>query len=182
MPRTVNAALLAALSSDSFEMAHLIFLDVGSGIYLTDHASDITYIDLYQASDHLIEVGNTTETQDLKVNTINIGLSGVDQTYISIFLQSNWINKPATIRQVVINNGAIVGSPLTLFQGQITKFSVSENNRTSKVTVSIASHWADFEKKAGRLTNNTSQQYFFPLDVGFQYAAATVKDLKWGRE
>ena len=45
----------------------------------------------------------------------------------------------------------------------------------------MASHWADFEKKAGRFSNNNSQQYFFSGDVGFEYAANTVKDLKWGR-
>ena len=43
MPRNVDATMKAALALDSFRMAHLIFLDVSSGLYLTDYASDISY-------------------------------------------------------------------------------------------------------------------------------------------
>lgn len=182
MPRVINPSLVSALSEDSFQLAHLIFLDVGGGIYITDNAFDINYVDLYLASDQLIQIGSPSESRDLRVNTLNLGFSGVDQTYISLFLQSDWINRQARIQKVVIEDGAVVGAPLVVFDGQITKFQVSESSRGSDITVAIASHWADFEKKAGRLTNNVSQQYFFPDDVGFEYAASTIKDLKWGRE
>lgn len=179
MPRTVSPDLIAALSGDSFQIAHLIFLDVGDGIYITDNAYDISG---YTASGHVIEVGSPTETRDLRVNTLNIGLSGVDQAYISLFLQSDWINRRASVQKAVISGSSIVGAPLTVFEGQITRFQINESDRGSDITVAIASHWADFERKAGRLTNNVTQQYFFPDDVGFEYSANTVKDIKWGRE
>lgn len=178
MPRTVSQDLINALAGDSFQIAHLIFLDVGDGIYITDNAYDISG---YTASGHLMEVGSPTETRDLRVNTLNIGLSGVDQAYISIFLQSDWINRRARVQKAVIEGSSIVGSPLTVFDGQITNFQISESDNGSDVTVAIASHWADFNKKAGRLTNNVTQQYFFPNDLGFEYSANTVQDIKWGR-
>jgi hypothetical protein len=53
--------------------------------------------------------------------------------------------------------------------------------RTSIIDLACASHWADFERKAGRLTNINSQQYFFPADTGFRYAANSIKDIKWGK-
>jgi hypothetical protein len=53
--------------------------------------------------------------------------------------------------------------------------------KISAVGLSIVSHWADFEKKNGRKTNNTSQQRFFSTDVGMDFASQTVQDIKWGR-
>jgi hypothetical protein len=47
--------------------------------------------------------------------------------------------------------------------------------------LTIVSHWADFEKKSGRQTNNNSQQRFFNTDVGMDFASQTVLDIKWGR-
>jgi hypothetical protein len=182
MPRTVNPDLVGALAGDSFQIAHLIFLNIGGGIYITDNAYDVSYVDTYTASDHLIEIGSPTETRDLRVNTLNIGLSGVDQAYISLFLQSDWLNRQARVQKVVIDGSSVVGAPLTVFEGQITRFQISESDRGSDITVAIASHWADFDRKAGRLTNNVTQQYFFPNDIGFEYSANTVKDIKWGRK
>ena len=43
------------------------------------------------------------------------------------------------------------------------------------------SHWADFEKKSGRKTNNTSQQRFFSADKGMEFSSENVLDIKWGR-
>lgn len=182
MPRTVNPSLISALSSDSFQIAHLIFLDIGSGIYITDNAYDVSYVDTYTASAHLMSVGSPTETRDVRVNTLNISLSGVDQSYISLFLQSDWINKRARVQKVVVDGSSVTGSPLTVFDGQITQFQISESQGGSTLTVAIASHWADFSRKAGRLTNNESQQHVFPNDLGFEYSSSTVKDLKWGRK
>jgi len=50
------------------------------------------------------------------------------------------------------------------------------------LTVEIASHWKDFEKENGRRTNHNTQQLYFDGDLGFEFAAKTIKDLKWGRE
>jgi hypothetical protein len=69
-----------------------------------------------------------------------------------------------------------------VFNGQITKWQIVENRGRSGVRLSVASHWADFEKLGGRLTNNSSQQFYFPNDLGFEYAANTIRDIKWGRE
>ena len=53
--------------------------------------------------------------------------------------------------------------------------------KNSTVGLSIVSHWADFEKKNGRKTNNTSQKRFFSTDVGMDFSSQTVLDIKWGR-
>ena len=50
------------------------------------------------------------------------------------------------------------------------------------IIYTIVSHWADFDKVNGRKTNPNSQQKFFSTDVGMEFSALTVQDIKWGRE
>ena len=70
------------------------------------------------------------------------------------------------------------------FQTDVEKkdsYEISETVNTSAVGLSIVSNWADFEKKNGRKTNNTSQQRFFTGAVGMDFASQTVQDITWGR-
>ncbi len=183
MPRGLDSSLITELAKDGFDLCNLIFIDVGSGVYLTDYAHDISYSgDTYDSSDHLISVGSPRESRDLRVNTLSVALSGVEQTYISLFLQNDFVNRQVLIYKAAISAGSIVGAPMTLFDGRLTRFEVRESDTRSEIVLEVASHWADFEKTAGRLTNNNSQQFFFSGDIGFEYAANTVRDLKWGRK
>ena len=70
---------------------------------------------------------------------------------------------------------------ITAFTGQITGFSVEEDDGESEMEVKIASDWKDFEKAEGRWTNDGSQHRFFPSDDGFQYTDDADRDLTWGR-
>ena len=184
MPRNVNATMLAALQGDGFRMAHLIYLGVGSGLYLTDYASDIVSGgNTYQATGYLLEVGNPSESRDLRVNQLGVQFSGVGLAYQGIFQSNDWINSEGTVWKVVMSDaGAIVGAPLIVFSGQITNWQFTEGGENSEVIVSLSSHWADFQKKQGRLTNSNSQQFYFAGDLGFEYAAHTVRDIKWGKK
>ncbi len=64
---------------------------------------------------------------------------------------------------------------------RIENFNVEEDDNSSTVSISVASHWADFEKQKGRKTNTGSQKLHFPNDVGFDYASQAIQDIKWGR-
>jgi hypothetical protein len=79
------------------------------------------------------------------------------------------------------DSNTLIADPFLLYKGNIESFNISETEKDSAVGLSIVSHWADFEKKNGRKTNNTSQQRFFSTDVGMDFASQTVQDIKWGR-
>lgn len=183
MARSIHADVITELAKDSFNLCHLIELGFSTPVRLTDYAHDISWSgDNYLAYDGLLGVASPQETQELRVGTVNVTVSGVDQTFISIFLGQNWINRSAKISRAVLDDtGTVIGSPIVVFSGQIAQYQIDESDDKSSVTIGIASHWADFDKKAGRFTNNNSQQYYFPGDLGFEYAANTVKDLRWGR-
>lgn len=184
MPRGLDSSLITELAKDDFNLCSLLFMDIGNGIRLTDYAHDITYSsNTYSASDHLLSIGAPKETRDLRVNTLTVTLSGVEQTYITLMLTNDYVNRPVQFYKAAISaSGAIIGSPMLAFDGRMTRFEIREGSGTSEVSIEVASHWADFEKKAGRRTNTNSHQRFFPSDKGFDFAAKTVRDLRWGKK
>ncbi len=184
MPRGLTTQVKAELATNDFTMAHLIKMDFStSAVYYTDYISDLSSQgQSYSSIGNFLDIASPQETQELKVGTINITLSGVEQSFISAFLTNQWMNRQVLISRALINSaGGIIPNPFKIFDGYMTQFQVDESGDKSDVTVAVSSHWADFDKKAGRHTNNNSQQYYFSGDKGFEYASSIVKDLKWGR-
>jgi hypothetical protein len=184
MTRLIDSATIAELAKDDFNLATLIRFDFSSVLYLTDWDRDISALSAtWNSSPHFLGVGDVKETSDLRVNTVDITLSGVEQSYVSLFLSQNYIDVPAKIyRAVLDDNDVVIGSPILVFNGVITNYDIQDSKSESTVTVQIASHWKDFEKENGRKTNDNSQKIYFPNDEGFEFAAKTIKDLKWGRK
>ena len=184
MTRTIDAATLAELEKDDFNLATLIKLEFDTPIYITDWDRNLSILSsVWTSSSHFLSVGEVTETSELRVNTLNLTLSGVEQSYVSAFLTSNYIDKPIQIYRAVLDDlDAIIGEPILVFDGLMTGYNIDDTDNSSKVTVNCASHWKDFEKENGRKTNDNSQKIHFPNDEGFEFAAKTIKDLKWGRK
>ena len=98
-------------------------------------------------------------------------------------MNENVVNDAVTIfRGLLADDNSIIADPFLLYSGNIESFSVNESETDSVVNLGVVSHWADFDKKNGRKTNNTSQQRFFSTDVGMNFSSETVQDVKWGRE
>jgi hypothetical protein len=180
--RTLNASTLSALQGDNLNLATLIQLDFDTTIRLTDWARSISYGgNTYASSVHLIEYGEFSESSDLRINSVNLKLSAVEQTYVSLFLNSHYIDTRARIWRAVLNSSdAIIGDPILVYDGRISGYTITDNDSDSVIDVDIASHWKDFELINGRKTNNNVQQLHFAGDLGFEFAAVTQKDIKWG--
>jgi hypothetical protein len=187
MSRSLTIAIKNELSQNKIKPVHLITINFDTPVNLTDCSfpltSDISGGSVtYLASDFILGVSNFTEEVDITKSTLNIGLSGADQTFISTVLNEPVINDEVIVyRGLLDNNNALIDDPFLLYKGNIENFSISETDKDSQVNLTIVSHWADFDKKNGRKTNNTSQQRFFSTDVGMDFASQTVLDIKWGR-
>jgi len=184
MTRSINAQTLSAISGDNFNLATLIHFDFSTDVRITDWARNITAIgNTWTSSGNFLDIDAVTETGELQVNNLNITLSAVEQTYVSIFLAQNYLDIPCNIYRVVLDNtDSVIGAPINIFTGLITGYSIEDSGESSSITVALASHWKDFEKENGRRTNHNSQQLHFAGDEGFEFAAKTIKDLKWGRK
>jgi len=183
MARSLNASVVSEIAKDSVTMCHLLYMGLSTAQYMTDAAFDIDYSsNTYTSSSYLLSMGAVEESSDVRVGSISIDLSSVSQAFTSIFLTYPYIGKQVIIRRAFLDStGSIIGEPVVIYDGRIDGFDMNESQTESTISVSVASHWSDFEKKAGRYTNTNSQELFFSGDKGFEFAAFSVKDLKWGR-
>jgi len=187
MTRSLTTAIKNELATNDIRPVHLITIGFGTPINITDCSFDLTSSVsgssvTYSASDFIMGVSNHTEETDITKSSVSISLSGAAQTFISVVLNENVINDSVTIfRGLLADDNTLIADPFLLYKGNIESFEIQEGEKDSTVALSIVSHWADFEKKNGRKTNNTSQQRFFSTDVGMDFSSQTVQDIKWGR-
>jgi len=183
MTRTLDSATQAALAGDNFNVATLVQLDFSTIIRLTDWNRNITaFSTTFVSSPDLTSTPGVTENSELRVNTTEIEFGGESQTYAALFLNNDYINVRGQVWKALMNSSeSIIGTPILFFDGRINNYAIEDNDDTSRIGVSLASHWQDFQLKKGRLTNSNSQKLYFTDDKGFDYAHETRKDIKWGK-
>ena len=187
MTRSLTTAVKNELATDDIRPVHLITIGFGTPVNITDCSFPLTSSVsgssvTYSSSDFILGISNFTEETDITKTSINLTLSGADQTFISTCLNENVVNDSVDIFRGFLNDSnALIADPFLLYSGQIDTFAINENKNESTVQIQLVSHWADFDKTNGRKTNNTSQQRFFSTDVGMNFSSQTVQDIKWGR-
>ena len=187
MTRSLTTAVKTELATNDIRPVHLITLGFATPVNITDCSFSLTSSVsgssvTYSASDFILGITNHTEETDITKSSVSINLSGADQTFISTVLNENVVNDSVDIfRGFLDDSNALIADPFLLYRGKIDSFDIAETDKDSQVNLSIVSNWADFEKKNGSKTNNTSQQRFFTGDVGMDFASQTVQDIKWGR-
>jgi hypothetical protein len=183
MARSLTSAVKSQLAGNKINPVTLVYLGIASGSRYTDHYKDISYDgNTYTASSLLLGVSDVGENNEVAVDSITVAFTGADQTIISLLLNNDYMDKEAEIYKGFLDSSqALISDPFLLFKGRIESFAIEEDVNNSQVSVSIASHWSDFEKEKGRKTNTNSQQLFFANDVGFDFSSKSVQQIKWGR-
>ncbi len=191
------------LNKDAIQCYHLVDLLINDGTltdqFYTDHVHQISYQSLTQSSSKdydpagsLIGITTNQEKSVISVGGITLTLAGIDPEFVSKFIASTQlINKRVVIYRGFFETSYTAPNSNNTFlwyDGNIKDFSIEEGGTEAKISIAVASHWADFEKKTGRITNQATQQLTkeyasnnkFANDVGFEYSSAMIGDLKWG--
>jgi hypothetical protein len=188
MTRSLTTALKNELATNDIRPVHLVTIGFSSAVNITDCSFSLTSSIsgssvTYAASDFILGFSSFAEQADITKSSLTISLSGADLTFISTCLNENVVNDAVTIYRGLLNDSSeLIADPFLLYSGNIESFSVNETETDSVINLTVVSHWADFDKKNGRKTNNTSQQRFFSADVGMNFSSQTVQDIKWGRK
>ena len=185
MSRGLHSTLKTELATDHLDQIHLIQFTIGSTIYYRTTAYfDITYDgNTYTAGADLLQIPTITESSTVSTSTVNFSLEGASQTFISLFLNNEHIHRPVKIiRGYLTDAGALVTNPYTIFLGYISGYGINETMTTSRISVNVANHWANFEMKRGRRTNDNSQQQVFGGDKFFEFSNAMMIDIEWGKK
>jgi len=185
MSRGLHSTLKTELATNHLDQVHLIQFTIGSTIYYRTTA----YFDLvfdgntYTAGADLLAIPSITESSTVATSTVNFSIEGASQTFISLFFNNDHIHRPVKIiRGYLTDAGALVANPYTIFLGYISGYAINETTTTSKISINVANHWANFEMKRGRRTNDNSQQQIFGGDKFFEFSNAMMVDIEWGKK
>ena len=187
MARGLTSAVKTELATGNIAPVRLIEFGFSTPVYLTNASFDITSSvsgssRTYLSNGHLKSVGGINETSKPSKNSLSIGLSAVDTTYVGIALNENIINDNVYIYRGFLDaNLSLISDPFLLFYGTIDEYKIADNTDTASLILTVTSHWGNFGKTSGRVTTDNSQQRFFSGDKGMEFSALTVKDIRWGR-
>jgi hypothetical protein len=166
-----------------------------SALYLNSGGIDIVYDsptaptsgnNTYTAQGDFIGFSPLSEDFDVKVGKFSIYLSAINNNYISKFIDGEVEGKRVVIYKAFFNltTFEIISSPILMFDGLIYNFAISEGAKSCQINVDCSSLFADFERTAGRKTNNWSNWLY----QGSDYDNSMDKsgwvgqtEFKWGR-
>jgi len=182
MPRSLSSALQTQVSSTATKTAFLVELNLSSTIRLTDWYSNVVYdSNSYEAGGSFLTVDSITETGQLQVDEINLGFSNITNQVRSLVQDGAFTDKTVEVYIAYFDtNDSIVGA-INYFTGQIRNVAISENIETSALSMTVASHWANWNLTKGRHYSDESQQSFSLGDKGMEFATQTKDDVRWGK-
>ena len=181
MPRSLSTALQTQVSSTATKTAFLVELNLSTTIRLTNWYSNVTYdSNSYEAGGSFLTVDSVTETGQLQVDEINLGFSNITNEVRSLVQDGAFTDKAVEIYIAYFDaNETIVGA-INYFTGQIRNVAISENISASNLSMTVASHWANWNLTKGRHFTDESQQAFSTGDKGFEFATQVKSDVRWG--
>ena len=181
MPRTLSAALQTQVSSTATKTAFLVELNLSSTIRLTDWYSNVIYdSNSYEAGGSFLSVDSITETGQLQVDEINLGFSNVTDQVRSLVQDGSFTDKQVEIYMAYFDDSETIVGAIHYFTGQIRSVAISENIDNSSLSMTVASHWANWNLTKGRHFTDESQQSFSSGDKGFEFATQVKNDVRWG--
>lgn len=185
MDRSASASVLTEIAASSCRPIHFLKIVFdSSAVYITDAYRDISWEGhAWVAMGHFLSFSDIEESGGIEVSSCTLGLSGVDQSYISLFLNTDFIDREVSIWKGFLDSSmAVISSPLLIFNGRINRPGITEDPNSGACTLAVeaASNWVDFQRIPGRHTNHTEQQIWYPGDKGFEFAADKTTQLKWG--
>lgn len=123
---------------------------------------------------------------DVKVGKFNIYLSGLGPGMVARWLNHDFEGKRVLIAKAFLNYDTlqIVQQPYIIFDGTIYNISINESAVTCQITVQCSTLWADFNRTAGRKTNNESNWLMQNMKTDHAFdKTSTVGTVsyKWGQ-
>lgn len=181
MPRSLSTALQTQVSSTATKTAFLVELNLSTTIRLTDWYSNVTYdSNSYEAGGSFLQVDSITETGQLQVDEINLAFSNVTDQVRALVQDGSFTDKTVEIYISYFDASETIVGAINYFTGTIRNVSISETIDNSVLTMTVASHWANWNLTKGRHYSDESQQSFSTGDRGFEFATQVKNDVRWG--
>lgn len=182
----VGATIQGILANKTIQCYEMAYINIDGGVYITNAPRDISYGgNTYLSLGNFLGFSNIEETSKFQVSNITISLSGIpayddsDSSFISQFLAYDYVDKEVEIYRAFFSNDAFVDA-IMIFKGRIDNPIINDTPGEELImAVETVNNWVDYDRRSGRHTNDNEHQAFYSGDLFFEYAADTIKDIKW---
>ena len=171
----------------------ILLIDIGMAnntiTRYTDAPYNVTFnSNTYTAQGSFLAVGETEENADVQIVSAIITISALDVNNVTAFATSAQINQIVTVRRAFINftTNQLIGdsagaNAIIIFKGRISGYSVTNSENSAEIALQISSQFVNFDKRAGRRTNQGNFQSEHPDDRSMEFSAVSLRDIRWGR-
>tara|TARA_R100001440_G_scaffold50040_1_gene70017 strand:+ start:427 stop:1083 length:657 start_codon:yes stop_codon:yes gene_type:complete len=106
--------------------------------------------------------------------------NSVELNFIQQFLNYDYVDQPVRIYRVFFDDEVTNLGSFLMFDGRINAPVIEDDPAdTTIVAATCSSHWVDYERTTGQITNDNRQQNLYTGDRGFQFANKVIQDIKW---
>ena len=148
--------------------------------YFTNSAWDASYNgNTYLALGNFLGFSDIQENTQMQIAEVTVTLTGLRQEDFGYFVNENFIDRSIRIyRQLWNDTDGVVGT-FKIFEGRLKNAAVEDSGEELTVGGTASNQFVDFERTAGRRTNDDEQQFYYTGDRFFQYAKEVLKEIKW---
>jgi hypothetical protein len=159
-------------------------------LHLTTGGIDIVHGGVtYTAQGDFIGFSSVSEDFDVKVGKFTIYLSALGTNMVRRFIDQDIEGRRVRIRKAFLDFDPmtldVIDEPILVFDGQIMNVQVVESANSATINVDCVTLFADFERTAGRRTNNGSNHLFqgSKFDTAFEKSGFVGNsEFLWGRK
>jgi hypothetical protein len=123
----------------------------------------------------LAQISEMRESEGLIANGVQITLSGLPTSFVSIALSENIQGRVATIWFAALgSSNQVLDTPPVEFKGSIDFPPIGINGGQATIVVNVESRIADFARPRVRRYNDADQQAAYPGDLFFEFTPQMV--------
>lgn len=184
MSRNLTSGFLTELSASSLKPFYAIKAQFLEGdVRLWTGIGEITLnSEVYTGSGSLMDIGVVEETAEIKATNLNITLSGLDSTFLSVALNTNYQNRKFTcFLGMLDSSNQVISSVYQLFEGRMDSMTISDDSSDIAIGLTVESRLIDLEKPNETRYTSEEQKRLFPNDKGLDFVADLQdKNINWG--
>lgn len=183
--RALHPDTLAAIKTDHLR-AILIKLDfTPTPVYVSTSGFDIVHNgQTYLGNGQLLKIGKIHQDIAIRVSTTELTFDAVDPSLVAILLGAPQHGRNVELSLAILNaDYSIAGEVLPMYSMIIDGApSITDDPNQSKATIKqkISSAFANWRQKGGIRTTPASLQRIAVGDTGFNFAAESGREYKWG--